>query len=85
MSEDQPDPARMIPAVLANAARWEARLRAVPEGKATDATWAWLAYLETVRLNCAIGAPCAGLAPPLVPLEVALAPEGDRTESDPPT
>lgn len=57
------------------AKRWLAALRANLTGDSERDGFAisWIAYLETVCLNCAVGSSCAGLAPPLVPLEAALA------------
>ena len=39
--------------------------------------WAWITYLEVIIMNALIGANCAGLAPPLVPLATVLGQQTD--------
>ena len=66
-----------------NAERWLRLLRGVED--ASDLVWAWVAYLEVVTLNALLGAPSAGLVPPRVPVEVALAGGSGEPSSGPST
>lgn len=67
------------PAAVERAYRWLRLLRS--EDTPSDLCRAWIAFLETVTLNYSIGAPCAGLAPPLEPLESCLGHPGDHSAS----
>jgi hypothetical protein len=63
--------------VVMNACAWMKRLEAAaesaPNQDAAAAAQAWATYIQTVTLNLAVNAEAAGLAPPLVPVEAALA------------
>lgn len=82
-----PETTLRLDVAIKNAARWMVEINRAQQvrDEPCPTLEAWNDYLQVVSLNCLMNASCAGLAPPLVPLEAALGPQEDPMPTCPPT